>query len=173
MTASRAERPNTGALRIREAVRAVVIDPERRVLLVRFEFPTATVWGTPGGGIETDEQAEHALRRELREELGLTDFVIGPYIWDRVHVIPFVSGLWDGQHDRFFLIETPAFEPAPTLTWDQLNAEYVFEMRWWTADELAAFVATSDVFFAPRRLPDLYRSLLADGVPAAPIDTGR
>lgn len=160
-------------LRIREAVRALVIDPDRRVLLVRFQFPTTTVWGTPGGGMELDEDTEQALRRELDEELGLVDPQIGPQIWERLHIIPFISGLWDGQHDRFFLIEAPAFQPAPRLTWEQLNAEYLYEMRWWTEEELTAFVPTSDVFFAPRRLPELFSSLLADGVPDVPIDAGR
>ena len=168
-----AERDNDAPLRIREAVRALVIDPDQRVLLVRFEFPNVSVWGTPGGGVEPEEESEQALRRELREELGLTDVVIGRHIWERTQIIPFLSGLWDGQHDRYFVVETDAFEPAPDLTWEQLNAEYLFEMRWWTADELEEFESTKECFFAPRRLPELYRSLLTDGEPESLIDTGR
>ncbi|MDP9465373.1 MAG: NUDIX domain-containing protein, partial [Actinomycetota bacterium] len=70
-------------LRIRQAVRALVIDPDQRVLLVRFEFPTATRWALPGGGLEPGEDHLDALRRELEEELGLVDAVIGPQIWHR------------------------------------------------------------------------------------------
>jgi 8-oxo-dGTP pyrophosphatase MutT (NUDIX family) len=160
-------------LRIREAVRAVIVDPERRVLLVRFEFPARHVWAMPGGGIEPAETVEDALRRELSEELGLEDPVIGPQVWERTHIIPFLDGLWDGQHDRFFLVETESFEPRPHLTWEQLHAEHLFEIRWWSPDELAAFTPTRDLCFAPRRLPEVYASLIADGVPATPIDTGR
>ena len=171
--------PNGGAdagessLRIREAVRALVVDPDRRVLLVRFEFPDRHVWATPGGGMEPGESTEEALRRELHEELGLADVEIGPQIWERTHIIPFLSGLWDGQHDRYFLVETPAFEPTPTLTWEQLNAEYLFEMRWWTPEEIAEFTPTKRLVFAPHRFPLLYRSFLDDGVPTTPTDTGR
>lgn len=162
------------ALRIREAVRALVVDPADRVLLVRFEFPERRVWAAPGGGIEAGETAEVALRREMREELGLeVGGDIGSPIWERTHIIPFINGLWDGQHDRFYLIRTEAFEPAPVLSWEQLNAEYLFEMRWWTADELSAFTPTTEIFFAPRRLPELYRSLLIDGIPTVAVDTGR
>ena len=61
--------PEPGSeLRIREAVRALVIDPDDRVLLVRFEFPnTGTHWATPGGGVEPGETDHQALRRELDE----------------------------------------------------------------------------------------------------------
>ncbi len=111
-----------------------------------------SVWGTPGGGIEPDEDVDAALRRELSEELGLDDFVIGPQVWERVHIIPFLDGLWDGQHDRFYLVNVEPFEPAPRLTVEQLRAENLMDIRWWTQDELAAFVPTETELFAPRRL---------------------
>ena len=86
-------RPPTDAidLHLREAVRALLLDDDDHVLLVRFEFPTATVWGLPGGGLEPDEEHLAGLRRELREELGLIDVVIGPHVWSREHVIPMID----------------------------------------------------------------------------------
>ena len=158
------------SLRIREAVRALVVDPAHRTLLVRFEFPDRHVWATPGGGMEPGETVEEALRRELGEELGLHDFEIGPLIWERTHIVPFLNGLYDGQHDRCYLVETASFEPAPALTWEQLNAEFVFEIRWWTPDEIDAFEPSESLVTAPRRFTELYRRLLDDGVPDAPFD---
>jgi ADP-ribose pyrophosphatase YjhB (NUDIX family) len=158
------------SLRIREAVRALIVDPDRRVLLVRFEFPDRHVWATPGGGMEPGETAEAALRRELGEELGLAEFDIGPLVWERTHIVPFLDGRFDGQHDRCYLVETVPFDPAPTLTWEQLNAEYVFEIRWWTPDEVAAFVPTDTLVTAPRHLSELYATLLDAGVPDPPFD---
>ena len=29
---------------------------------------------------------------------------IGPLIWTRLHIIPFVDGQWDGQRDRVYLV---------------------------------------------------------------------
>ena len=104
-------------LRIREAVRAVVISPDQQVLLVRFEFPTGTRWALPGGGIDTGETPEDALRRELVEEVGYHDAVVGPHLWNRLHIVPFFNGQFDGQRERIHLVEVAApFEPRPALT---------------------------------------------------------
>lgn len=155
-------------LRIREAVRALVLDPEDRVLLVRFEFPDAgTRWALPGGGLEPGETDHDALRRELAEEAGLIDAIIGPHIWDRVHVIPFIDGKWDGQRERIYAVRTAAFEPQPQLSWDALHTEYLFELRWWHPHELSA-----DLPVAPRRLHHHIVSLLRDGPPNRPVDVG-
>jgi 8-oxo-dGTP pyrophosphatase MutT (NUDIX family) len=156
-------------LRIRPAARAVVLDPDDRILLVRFRFPGGgTFWATPGGGIEPGETAEQAIRRELEEEAGLSEVEIGPLIWTRLHIVPFIGGRWDGQREQYHLVRTPAFTPAPRLSWEELKAEYVYELRWWQQAELRDAAET----FAPRRLVELVRSLVVDGPPAEPIDTG-
>ena len=149
-------------------MRAVVLDQDGRVLLVRFQFPDGGLWATPGGGIEAGESEEDAIRRELSEELGLDDVELGPVVWTREHVVPFIGGRWDGQAERYYLVRVPAFEPRPRLSWAELNAEYVTAIRWWTLAELEA----SDETFAPRRLAGLVRALLVEGAPAEPIDTG-
>lgn len=50
---------------------AVITDERGRVLLLKHRFRPGTGWGMPGGFMETGEQPEEALRRELREEVGL------------------------------------------------------------------------------------------------------
>lgn len=155
-------------MRLRQAARAVVLDPADRILLVRFEFPARTVWATPGGGIDDGETHEQAIVRELAEEAGLEEVELGPWIWTRTHVFPFESGRWDGQQERYVLVRTPAFEPAPRFTPDELAAEFVTAVRWWTQTELAA----ADELFAPRRLPELVAALLRDGPPGEPVDAG-
>ena len=61
-------------MRIREAVRALIIDPKLRVLLVAFDFPDGVVWALPGGGIQEGESAE-AMGLEGAEPRSLLDRV--------------------------------------------------------------------------------------------------
>ena len=162
--------PDVADLRIREAVRAILLTPRHEILLVRFEFPQKHVWALPGGGIDPGETPQEALRRELLEELGYDLPAIGPHVWNRLHIIPFLNGEWDGQREQVHLIEIgQAFEPRPQLTWHQLNQEYVFELRWWTVDEICRAL---DVHFVPAELGAVLRRLLHDGPPAQPIDVG-
>lgn len=166
--------------RIRQSARALLVDHDHRVLLVQFAFPASLdaaphepkrrVWATPGGGIEAGETAEDTLRRELHEELGLQIDSIGPLVWTRTFLVPFLDGSFDGQEDAFFFMRTSSFEPEPAIGWDRLRAEYVAELRWWTVAELRS--AHPSTRFAPRRLPQLLPALLADGPPPWPIDVG-
>ena len=158
-------------LRIRSAARAIVLDPDDRILLVRFVFPDGTFWATPGGGIEAGESPEEAIRRELFEETGLVRAEIGPPIWTRLHVVPFIGGQWDGQREQYHVVRTPAFTPEPRLSWEQLNAEYLFELRWWALRDLDA-ATERGMTFAPRRLPELVRAFLLEGPPVEPFDVG-
>jgi 8-oxo-dGTP diphosphatase len=152
--------------RIREAVRALVIDELDRILLVRFEFPNATRWALPGGGINPGESDVVALQRELIEELGLTDVVVGPHLWNRTHIIPMFGGEFDGQRERVYEVRVPSsFAPQPALSWEQLNAEYVFELRWWTLSELEH----ADIVTAPRELASIVGVILESGPPFEPL----
>lgn len=52
-------------------VGAIALNEGGRVLLLKHEFRTGSGWGIPGGFMNAGEQPLEALRRELREEIGV------------------------------------------------------------------------------------------------------
>jgi 8-oxo-dGTP diphosphatase len=50
---------------------AMIFDEQGRILLLEHVFRPDSGWGIPGGFIGRGEQPEQAMRRELREEIGI------------------------------------------------------------------------------------------------------
>ena len=61
----------TGQSRFTVTAGAIIFDAEGRVLLLEHVFRPDSGWGLPGGFLNQGEQPEAALRRELREEIGV------------------------------------------------------------------------------------------------------
>ncbi|MGW6283294.1 GNAT family N-acetyltransferase [Kribbella sp. NPDC055071] len=150
--------------RLRPAARGVVLDAENRILLVRFEFPSGPLWATPGGGIEPGESVIEALRRELREEIGLEVVADPPHLWHQEVVAEGHATGYDGVINDYYLIQVEAFTPVAELTEAELEAENVFGHAWWTLADLQSHPA----HFAPRALPALIQQLLTTGPPTTP-----
>jgi len=149
----------------REGVRALVLDPDDNVLLVRFADVFGEWWSTPGGGIDPGESDRDALARELSEEVGLHRFELGPLIWTREHWLVNPTR-WGGQRERHYLVRTEAFEPAPVFSDAQLEAEGVTGAAWFSVEELDTVVT------GPQRLQELVRDLLRNGPPPQPRNAG-
>jgi 8-oxo-dGTP pyrophosphatase MutT (NUDIX family) len=149
----------------RHAVRAILLTPEYEVLLVRIHAPDSYDkfwWITPGGGIEPGESQADALRRELREELSLGDFVIGPLVWRRRHTFDWV-GRRICQIEQYHVVRVERFEPKIS---DPAEAKIVDRFRWWSLAELAQ----GREAVTPLALADIVRRYLAEGPPIVPPD---
>ena len=154
------------------SARALLIDPQDRVLLMRLAagriaLPGAatrsTFWLTPGGSLDPGESFDAALLREVWEETGLRLTDPGRWVWTGEKEIT-----RDGDPvltiARVYAQHVPAFEPAPPqLTAEEHDSFRGF--RWWSADE----IATSSERFVPRGLAVLLPPLLRGEWPPAPI----
>jgi 8-oxo-dGTP pyrophosphatase MutT (NUDIX family) len=116
----------SSGLPIRQAVRAVVVAPDGRTLMLHYENEYEDWWIPPGGGVDPGESDEQALRRELREELGCEDFEIGPLLFESERW--FLLDGYGGQRNRVYLVRTPYF--------DVRVVSEARDARWFTLEEL-------------------------------------
>ncbi len=154
---------------IRKAVRAILLTPEERVLLMKLEEPVSRrqIWITPGGEIERGESVEACLCREIEEETGLQDVKAGPLICTRNHTFEW-NGRTINQHEEYYLVETKLFEPSMENNPAAGESLAFRGFRWWSVEE----IRNSSELFAPRRIAELLDALVRVGVPEEPFDIG-
>ncbi len=100
---------------------AVIVADGAVLLGRRANDPGRGLWDLPGGFLQEGEDAEHALRREVREETGLE--------LDNLEFI----GTWNEAYwDRVVLCLTWIASPAGG---DERAGDDLAELRWFPADE--------------------------------------
>ncbi len=99
-------------------------------------------WQPVSGGVEDGESIEQTARREMREETGLTDYILrDPNYW-RSYEVPkhwfAVHGweIWDITHNvaKIFIAEIP-FDAVITMDPNEHN-----QMRWCSFEEAMAML---------------------------------
>ena len=146
-------------LPIRQAVRALMLDRQDRIVMVKLDIRGWVGWVLPGGGIEEGEDLETALRRELLEETGLDNAFVGPVVCYRRHLGPSIAPGFGGQQETIFMVPCHEHTLAPIFSTEELRAEGIVDMKWFTLAELNAMSET----IVPGRLPSLVEQVLEFG----------
>jgi ADP-ribose pyrophosphatase YjhB (NUDIX family) len=155
------ENDDLAGLPTRRAGRVVLLDPDGRVLLMRYDdpLPNGPHWSTPGGGLEEDEDYPAGARRELAEETGWTDITLAGEIHRRTIVLRLGHGRLVRQHERLFLART-ARPRREIIGVDEMHtSDGIAAWRWWSVAELEA--TTEKIW--PEGLAGLIRAALGRG----------
>lgn len=143
-------------LRLRRAARLIVLDPEGRALMFRYDVPGRDpFWVTAGGECEPDESFEDAARRELLEETGFTADP-GPQIARMTPEFITVQGEPVQADERFFLVRV-AEAIIDTSRHTETEQALMTQHRWFTLGELEHW---HEAIF-PVELADMIRSQTA------------
>lgn len=144
------------ALRLRRAARLIVLDPQGRALMFRYDVPgRPPFWVTAGGECEPDESFEDAARRELLEETGIIADP-GAQIARMTPEFITVEGEPVQADERFFLVRVDEAR-IDTSRHTALEQELMTQHRWFTLDELESW----DEAVFPVNLADMIRSQTA------------
>ncbi len=158
--------------RLRRAARAVIIDSLDRTLLFRARMPGLAdgepriFWITPGGGIQDGEDEISAVKREVFEETGLSDFELGPCVWQRDHTFRWGAGMLR-QIESYYLVRSAPFDVS-IENHEEEERDFLTAHRWFSVAELRAH----DEVLVPANMADLVEALIAGDCPVTPIVVG-
>lgn len=151
----------------RHSVRALMLTPDSRILLIQSREPESgrVLWCPPGGGIEAGETPEESLQRELYEETGMQKLPPVKHVWNRQ-----TTFTWAGerilQQETYYLMLTSWFKPSITNNPDQIETDSFVGFRWWPVSS----IETSDELFVPRNLGKHLHDLLNEDIANYPIE---
>jgi 8-oxo-dGTP pyrophosphatase MutT (NUDIX family) len=147
-------------LPVRRAARVILLDPDDRVLLMRYDDgpPNGRHWSTPGGGLVAGEDYPAAALRELEEETGWADVVLLGEVYQRGFEMDY-GGRMVYQRERLYLARTPQPRRAIRGVEAMHAADGIAAWRWWTLAELDSTAAA----VWPSGLANLIRSVRAQG----------
>ena len=151
----------------RHSARAILLNHQDQVLLIQHEDATPVdparpdllcYWATPGGGIEAGEQAVDALRRELREELGLDNVKIGRQVGVREISLSLPEDGLVLSHETYYVCrvsDAPQLNPAGM---SDSERQILQTVKWWSREEL---VNTTELL-RPGAIPRLVENAFRD-----------
>lgn len=124
--------------------RAIVLNGEGQVLLVKHTYQRDSYWYLPGGGVKKEESAKAAVIRELKEETGL---VVAP---DE----PLLFGIY--HHTYLGVNDYPVIYIVKNYSSTSAQSPEIEQMGWFDYDKLPEMVSPG----TKRRLMEYFTNSL-------------
>ena len=112
---------------------SAIIEEDKRVLFMQYNYPRGQVFCLPGGGVHVDETTAQALVREFQEELKVDvrvgplayvgDMLASPHYPQTLHIV-FRAEIRSGKPEL-----NPKFTTAHDVVWlpiDDLNEKILY-----------------------------------------------
>ncbi len=153
----------------RKSSRAIVLNKQNQVFLFCYTFDffveKASIWITPGGGLDDGENFDEALKRELLEELGIELTEPAPFVFYRNPLYELKNGETVRSEERFYLVycEEEMFSYAG---WTESENKRMTAGKWWSAEEIKA---SGEKFFSEDIL-EIIESLSRGEIPKEPVE---
>lgn len=122
----------------RPAARILLLDPEERILLFRFDPPDRPpFWCTPGGAVDPGENHAEAARRELFEECGI-DADCGPEVASRQIEFVTLEQVPVSADERYYCVRV-SDNTISTDHHTELERAVMREYRWFWREEIGSW----------------------------------
>lgn len=142
-------------MKIRDTARVILVNSDKKILLLKYTYPNEIFWLTPGGKIEGNETLLEAAKRELYEESGILNAeFIEPYTFysEETYLI---------DNEKVFFKEHIFFAYIHNTEISLLNLNLnerniISEARWWNIQE---FIDSKENFYPKDLLPLIKKAI--------------
>jgi ADP-ribose pyrophosphatase YjhB (NUDIX family) len=136
----------------------------------RMSLAAADFWLLPGGGVRPGETYRQAAVREVFEETGIADVVLGRCVWTAEYTAEGTDGAPIRVIQRYYVARVPAGLPVSFARHEPLEAASIVGYRWFALSQILEREA--EEAFRPPGLGSLFGDLLhaaAGHVEPAPL----
>lgn len=123
-------------LPIRRSSRLIIVSPQDRLLLFRYDDEHSDeFWATVGGELQGDESYRDAAERELFEETGYR-VKVGEMLRTRDAVYAVALSTTARWLEQYFLVRVESEAIPSSLNWTDEERSTITACRWWSVEEM-------------------------------------
>jgi 8-oxo-dGTP diphosphatase len=143
-------------LELRHSARLIILDPDGRLLLFRYQDEhKPAFWSTAGGELKAKEEYRDAAQRELQEETGFR-FEVGPLLHEREDLYAVARSQPAHWIEHYFLVACDRAGTPSRANWTDEERTTIQEWKWWGLAEMR----DQPNSFLPMCLPEILERAL-------------